>query len=34
LTDTAYRKIAAQRYYFGDFDPFGDFYLILGESKE
>jgi len=33
LTDTAYRKIAAQRYYFGDFDPFGDFDLILGAAK-
>jgi hypothetical protein len=33
LTDTAYRKIAAQRSYFGDFDPFGDFDLILGAAK-
>jgi ubiquinone/menaquinone biosynthesis C-methylase UbiE len=33
LTDAAYRKIAAQRYYFGDFDPFGDFDLILGAAK-
>ena len=33
LTDAAYRRIAEQRHYFGDFDPFGDFDLILGAAK-
>jgi SAM-dependent methyltransferase len=28
-----YEKIAANRKYFGDFDPFGDFDLIFGASK-
>jgi ubiquinone/menaquinone biosynthesis C-methylase UbiE len=28
-----YKKIAANRAYFGDFDPFGDFDLIFGASK-
>lgn len=28
-----YAKIAAQRHYFGDFDPFGDFDLLFGASK-
>lgn len=28
-----YEKIAANRHYFGDFDPFGDFDLIFGASK-
>ena len=28
-----YQKIAANRSYFGDFDPFGDFDLIFGGSK-
>ena len=28
-----YQKIAANRHYFGDFDPFGDFDLIFGGSK-
>ncbi len=28
-----YEKIAANRHYFGDFDPFGDFDLLLGASK-
>jgi hypothetical protein len=28
-----YRRIAAGRAYFGDFDPFGDFDLILGAAK-
>lgn len=28
-----YLKLAANRDYFGDFDPFGDFDLILGASK-
>lgn len=29
-----YRKIVVSRGYFGDFDPFGDFDLILGASKQ
>lgn len=33
LTNSAYRRIAAQRQYFGEFDPFGDFDLILGAAK-
>ncbi|HBR15312.1 MAG TPA: glycosyl transferase [Candidatus Omnitrophica bacterium] len=28
-----YQEIAAQRAYFGDFDPFGDFDLIFGATK-
>jgi SAM-dependent methyltransferase len=28
-----YRRIAAQRSYFGDFDPFGDFDLLFGAAK-
>jgi 2-polyprenyl-3-methyl-5-hydroxy-6-metoxy-1,4-benzoquinol methylase len=28
-----YEKIQANRHYFGDFDPFGDFDLIFGASK-
>ena len=28
-----YEKIAANRHYFGNFDPFGDFDLLLGASK-
>lgn len=28
-----YRRIAANRDYFGDFDPFGDFDLLFGASK-
>jgi SAM-dependent methyltransferase len=28
-----YMAIAANRYYFGDFDPFGDFDLLFGASK-
>jgi 2-polyprenyl-3-methyl-5-hydroxy-6-metoxy-1,4-benzoquinol methylase len=28
-----YRRIAANRSYFGDFDPFGDFDLLFGASK-
>ncbi|MBN1879457.1 glycosyltransferase [bacterium] len=28
-----YEKIAANRIYFGDFDPFGDFDLLFGASK-
>ncbi|MHC1778215.1 MAG: glycosyltransferase [Lentimicrobium sp.] len=33
LTAENYRKLAANRSYFGDFDPFGDFDLIFGSSK-
>jgi ubiquinone/menaquinone biosynthesis C-methylase UbiE len=33
LTKQAYKRIAAQRHYFGEFDPFGDFDLILGAAK-
>jgi len=33
LTKANYEKIAANRKYFGDFDPFGDFDLIFGASK-
>jgi ubiquinone/menaquinone biosynthesis C-methylase UbiE len=33
LTKEHYARIAAGRPYFGDFDPFGDFDLILGASK-
>ncbi|MFH1981147.1 MAG: bifunctional class I SAM-dependent methyltransferase/glycosyltransferase family 2 protein [Pseudomonadota bacterium] len=29
-----YEKIAANRQYFGDFDPFGDFDLLFGASKQ
>jgi SAM-dependent methyltransferase len=29
----AYKRIAANRSYFGDFDPFGDFDLLFGASK-
>jgi hypothetical protein len=28
-----YRQIAAGRSYFGDFDPFGDFDLLLGAAR-
>ena len=28
-----YKVIAANRYYFGDFDPFGDFDLLFGAAK-
>jgi glycosyltransferase involved in cell wall biosynthesis len=28
-----YRRIAAQRTYFGDFDPFGDFDLLFGAAR-
>jgi SAM-dependent methyltransferase len=34
LMRTAYRQIAAGRHYFGDFDPFGDFDLIFGATKQ
>jgi glycosyltransferase involved in cell wall biosynthesis len=33
LTRSAYQEIVANRSYFGDFDPFGDFDLIFGASK-
>ena len=33
LTRENYLKIAANRSYFGDFDPFGDFDLLFGASK-
>jgi 2-polyprenyl-3-methyl-5-hydroxy-6-metoxy-1,4-benzoquinol methylase len=33
LTKANYEKVAANRHYFGDFDPFGDFDLIFGAAK-
>ena len=33
LWKTDYEKIAANRSYFGDFDPFGDFDLLFGAAK-
>ncbi len=33
LTKKHYEKIVANRSYFGDFDPFGDFDLIFGAAK-
>jgi hypothetical protein len=33
LTKNNYKKIVANRSYFGDFDPFGDFDLIFGSAK-
>jgi ubiquinone/menaquinone biosynthesis C-methylase UbiE len=33
LLRTDYQRLAAQRAYFGDFDPFGDFDLLFGASK-
>jgi ubiquinone/menaquinone biosynthesis C-methylase UbiE len=33
LLKTDYEKIKANRKYFGDFDPFGDFDLLFGASK-
>lgn len=33
LTKKNYEKLKANRHYFGDFDPFGDFDLIFGISK-
>jgi hypothetical protein len=33
LKRTHYQHIAANRVYFGDFDPFGDFDLIFGAAK-
>lgn len=34
LTKKNYEKIAANRSYFGEFDPFGDFDLIFGAAKQ
>jgi Glycosyl transferase family 2 len=33
LRASAYRQIAAERSFFGDFDPFGDFDLLFGASR-
>jgi hypothetical protein len=33
LTKESYRKIAENRNYFGNFDPFGDFDLLFGAAK-
>jgi hypothetical protein len=33
LTKYDYERISANRHYFGDFDPFGDFDLIFGAVK-
>lgn len=33
LTRAHYRRIADNRHYFGEFDPFGDFDLIFGAAK-
>jgi hypothetical protein len=33
LRKSDYEKIAANRHYFGDFDPFGDFDLLFGAAK-
>lgn len=33
LLKTDYEKIKANRHYFGDFDPFGDFDLLYGAAK-
>jgi hypothetical protein len=34
LSKKNYEKIAANRAYFGEFDPFGDFDLIFGAAKQ
>jgi hypothetical protein len=34
LTKQSYEKIKADRDYFGEFDPFGDFDLIFGAAKQ
>lgn len=34
LTRENYKKIAQNRHYFGEFDPFGDFDLIFGAAKQ
>ena len=33
LWETDYDQIAANRSYFGDFDPFGDFDLLFGSAR-
>ena len=33
LSNAHYRRLAANRDYFGDFDPFGDFDLLFGATK-
>jgi len=33
LSQQNYEKIAANRSFFGDFDPFGDFDLLFGAAK-
>lgn len=33
LTRENYQRLAANRSYFGDFDPFGDFDLIFGAAR-
>ncbi|MGD9537736.1 MAG: glycosyltransferase [Alphaproteobacteria bacterium] len=33
LTKAHYERIAANRFYFGEFDPFGDFDLLFGAAK-
>lgn len=33
LKRVSYERIAKNRYYFGDFDPFGDFDLLFGAAK-
>lgn len=34
LFKSDYEKLAANRAYFGEFDPFGDFDLIFGAAKQ
>ena len=34
LTRDSYRRIADQREYFGDFDPYGDFDLLFGAARQ
>jgi len=34
LTKVSYQKIAKNRAFFGDFDPFGDFDLLFGAAKQ
>jgi hypothetical protein len=34
LTRQNYEKIALNRAYFGDFDPFGDFDLLFGAARQ
>jgi hypothetical protein len=33
LSAANYQRIAAERAYFGDFDPFGDFDLLFGAAR-